>query len=269
EYYYTIKQSTTFFGRETIQERIPVLETTFQVMAPARLQFEIKPYNFSVSATDSVTGNKRIVQCTVKNTPGLDEEKYAYFGANVYRIEYKLSYNESSSAAERLFTWDELAKRVYSVYSDYADKENKAVSDLVAANGWGKLPDEVAKITAVEDFIKKNFSYNEDLNSAGGNTLATVLHDKIGGTIGTMRLYTAIFQNLGVNYEYVLSGNREKFAIDKQFEDWNNCEYPIFYFPAENKFIAPTRPDYRYPWIFPSWASTNGLFCKKTGAGSL
>jgi len=269
EYYYTIKQSTTFFGRETIQERIPVLETTFQVMAPARLKFEIKPYNFSVSATDSVTGNKRIVQCTVKNTPGLDEEKYAYFGANVYRIEYKLSYNESSSAAERLFTWDELAKRVYSVYSDYADKENKAVSDLVAANGWGKLPDEVAKITAVEDFIKKNFSYNEDLNSAGGNTLATVLHDKIGGTIGTMRLYTAIFQNLGVNYEYVLSGNREKFAIDKQFEDWNNCEYPIFYFPAENKFIAPTRPDYRYPWIFPSWASTNGLFCKKTGAGSL
>src|SRR6185503_13726856 len=199
EYYYTIKQSTTFFGRETIQERIPVLETTFQVMAPARLKFEIKPYNFSVSATDSVTGNKRIVQCTVKNTPGLDEEKYAYFGANVYRIEYKLSYNESSSAAERLFTWDELAKRVYSVYSDYADKENKAVSDLVAANGWGKLPDEVAKITAVEDFIKKNFSYTEDLNSVGGNTLATVLHDKIGGTIGTMRLYTAIFQNLGVN----------------------------------------------------------------------
>ncbi len=269
EYCYTIKQSTTFFGRETVQERIPVLETIFQVMAPARLKFEIKPYNFAVSATDTVTGNKRIVQCMVRNTPGLDEEKYAYFGANVYRIEYKLSYNQSSSDAERLFTWDELAKRVYSVYTDYSDKEYKTASDLVTANAWDKLPDEVAKITAVEDFIKKSFSYNEDLNSPEGNTLTTVLHDKIGGTIGTVRLYTAVFQNLGINYQYVLSGNREKFAIDKQFEDWNNCETPIFYFPTENKFIAPTRPDYRYPWIFPSWASTNGLFCKKTGAGNL
>ena len=216
-----------------------------------------------------MVNDKRIAQCIIKNTPGLDGEKYAFFDANACRIEYKLSYNESGSSTERLFTWNELAKRIYSVYTDYSDKEYRAASDLVTTNGWDKLTDEVAKITAVEDFIKKSFSYNEDLNSADGNALATVLHDKIGGTIGTMRLYTAIFQNLGINYQYVLSGNREKFAVDRQFEDWNNCDYPIFYFPAENKFLAPTRPDYRYPWIFPSWASTNGLFCKKMSLGNV
>jgi len=269
EYFYTFKKSTTYFGREIVQERIPILATTVQVIGPARLKFEVKSYNFNVSASDTVINNKRIAQCIVKNTPGLDEEKYAYFDANVYRIEYKLSYNTSGSSTERMFTWNELAKRVYSVYTDYSDKEYRAASDLVTANGWDKLTDEVAKITAVEDFIKKNFTYNEDLNSADGNALATVLHVKIGGTIGTMRLYTAIFQNLGVNYQYVLSGNREKFAVDRQFEDWNNCEYPIFYFPTENKFLAPTRPDYRYPWIFPSWAGTNGLFCKKMSLGNL
>ncbi|MBS1934087.1 MAG: hypothetical protein JST96_08805, partial [Bacteroidetes bacterium] len=36
----------------------------------------------------------------------------------------------------------------------------------------------------------------------------------------------------------------------------------------ENKFLAPTRPDFRYPWILPTWGSTNGLFCKKTSLGS-
>jgi len=269
EYFYTFKKSTTYFGREIVQERIPVLATTLQVIGPPRLKFEVKSYNFNVSASDTVINNKRVAQCIVKNTPGLDEEKYAYFDANVYRIEYKLSYNTSGSSTERMFTWNELAKRVYSIYTDYSDKEYKAASDLVTANGWDKLTGEVAKITAVEDFIKKSFSYNEDLNSAEGNTLTTVLHDKIGGTIGTMRLYTAIFQNLGINYQYVLSGNREKFAVDRQFEDWNNCEYPIFYFPTENKFLAPTRPDYRYPWIFPSWGSTNGLFCKKMSLGNV
>jgi len=269
EYFYTIKKSTTYFGRETVQERIPALETTLQVIGPPRLKFEVKSYNFSAPATDTVINNKRIAQCVVKNTPGLDEEKYAYFDANVYRIEYKLAYNTSGSTTERLFTWNELAKRIYSVYTDFSDKEYRAASDLVTANGWDKLPDEVTKITTVEDFIKKNFSYNEDLNSADGNALASVIKLKIGGTIGTMRLYTAIYQNLGVNYQYVLSGNREKFAIDRQFEDWNNCEYPIFYFPTENKFLAPTRPDYRYPWIFPSWAGTNGLFCKKMSLGNV
>lgn len=269
EYFYTLKKPTTYFGREIVQERIPILATSFQVIGPPRLKFEIKSYNFNVAASDTVINNKRVAQCIVKNTPGLDEEKYAYFDANVYRIEYKLSYNTSATSTERLFTWNELAKRVYSIYSDYSDKENKAASELVTANGWDKLTDEVVKITAVEDFIKKNFTYNEDLNSAEGNALDKVLHDKIGGTIGTMRLYTAIFQDLGINYQYVLAGNREKFAIDRQFEDWNNCEYPIFYFPTENKFLAPTRPDYRYPWIFPSWASTNGLFCKKMSLGNL
>ena len=268
EYFYTYKKPTTYFGREMVQERIPILQTTVQVIGPPRLRFEIKPYNFSISFTDTTLNGKRIAQCIIKETPGLDEEKYAFFDANACRVEYKLAYNDSGNRTERLFTWNELAKRVYGVYTDYSDKENKIVMEMVAANGWDKLTDEVAKVTAVESYLKKNFSYNEDLNSSDGNELATVIKNKIGGTIGTMRLYTAIFQNLGVNYQYVLSANREKFAIDRQFENWNNCDYPIFYFPAENKFLAPTRPDYRYPWIFPSWGSTNGLFCKKMTLGN-
>ena len=65
------------------------------------------------------------------------------------------------ATSERLFTWDELAKRVYGVYTDFSDKEYKTAADLATANGWDKLPDAVAKITAAEDYIKKNVSYNE------------------------------------------------------------------------------------------------------------
>lgn len=263
EYCYTVKKNTTYFGRENVQDRIPELQTIVQVIGPERLKFEIKAYNFSVTPTDTVLNGKRIAQCVIKETPGMDEEKYAYFAANVRRIEYKLSYNTTAATSERLFTWDELARRVNSVYSDFTDKDNKAAADLVTANGWAKLPDEVSKITAVESFVKKNFVYNEDLNGPDENQLSTVLQNKIGGTMGTMKLYTALFQNLGVNFEYVLTSDREKFAIDKQFENWNNCDYPVLYFPAEDKFLAPTRPDYRYPWIVPTWGSTNGLFCKK------
>jgi hypothetical protein len=269
EYFYTFKKSATYFGREGVQESIPELETIFQVIGPARLHFEVKPYNFIITPTDTVIGAKRIAQCDIKETAGLDDEKYADYGANLHRIEFKLSYNDAVNKEERLFTWNELAKRIYGVYTDYSDKENKQVLDLVTANGWDKLADETSKITAVENYVKKNFSYNEELNSEEGNKLEKVLQNKIGGAIGTMRLYGAIFQDIGVNYQFVLTGNRDKFFIDRQFEDWNNCETPVLYFPAESKFIAPTRPDYRYPWIVPSWGDTNGLFCKKMSLGSL
>lgn len=268
EYFYTVKKSTTYFGRENVQDRVPELQTIFQVIGPPRLKFEIKAYNVSVTPTDTVLNGKRIAQCILKETPGMDEEKYAYFDANVYRIEYKLSYNSSGNSTERLFTWNELAKRVYGAYTDYTEKDAKAAADLVTANGWDKLPGEESKIIAVENFIKKNFAYNEDLNTEDGNNVASVLQNKIAGTMGTMKLYSAIFQALGLNYQYVLTSDREKYSIDKQFENWNNCEYPIFYFPAENKFMAPTRPDYRYPWVVPTWGSTDALFCKKMSLGN-
>jgi len=268
EYFYTFKKSTSFFGREVLQAAVPVLETKFQIIGPKRLKFEIKPYNFPVPAIDTVINDKRVLQCSFKGTAGLDEEKYASYDANLKRIEFKLCYNDANHTGERLFTWNELAKRVYGIYTSYTDKEYKKISDLVNENGWDKVGDETSKIIAVENYVKKNFSYNEELTSEDGNKLESVIQNKIGGAIGTLRLYSTIFQNLGIKYQFVLSGNRNNYIIDREFENWNNCENPLFYFPAENKLLAPTKLDYRYPWIFPSWGGTNGLFCKSTSLGN-
>src|SRR5579863_1007514 len=41
EYYYTYKRPVSFFGREVVQSTVPELETTFQVIAPERLKFDL------------------------------------------------------------------------------------------------------------------------------------------------------------------------------------------------------------------------------------
>jgi len=269
EYLYTYKKPTSYFGREVMQGPAPVLQSDFEIIGPPRLRFEIKPYNFSVPETDTVIGEKRIARCNIKDITGVEDEKYAYYDANLSRLEFRLSYNDAVNKGERLFTWNDLAKRVYGIYTYYTEKQYKKVADIIKVNGWDVMTDEVQKITAVENYVKKNFSYDEELKSEEGNDIDKVLQNKTTGIVGVMRLYSAIFQNLGIDYQYVLSGNRQKFVIDRVFENWNNCDYPLFYFPAENKFIAPTRPDYRYPWIFPDWGGTNGLFCKRTSLGSL
>lgn len=268
EYFYTFKRPPNFFGREQMQSNFPILHSTFQIIGPVRLRFEVKVYNGEVSSSDTVIGKKRITQCLSDGTIGADDEKYSYYNANLKRIEYKLSYNDAVQQGQRLFTWNEFAKRVQNAYTYYSDKDFKKVQDIVLANNWNKITDETKKITAVENYIKKAYAYNEDLKNDEPNTLGNVIQNKIGGTDGLVRLYGAMFKELGVNYQFVLTGDRTKTVVDKAFENWDNCDNVLIYFPAEGKFLAPGRPDYRYPYINALWGQTNGVFLKSTTIGS-
>jgi hypothetical protein len=268
EYFYTFRKPTTFFGKEIVQGGFPILETNYQVIGPKRLRFDVKSYNATVTPSDTVLNEKRIVECCFKETPGAEEEKYANYDANLKRVEFKLSYNDAINKGERLYTWNQLAKRIYGIYTSYSEKDLKLIADLVSKTGWDKIQDETAKIIAVENYIKKNISYNEELKSDHENIIENIIQNKNAGIVGIMRLYSAVFKTLNVKYQFVLTGDRNKYLVDKEFENWNNCDYPVLYFPAENKFLAPTRPDYRYPWIHPLWAATNGLFCKQTTLGN-
>src|SRR5579862_2768671 len=268
EYLYTYKTPTSFFGREVLQSEYSVLESRVEIITPQRLLFEVKPYNTLAGVTDTILNNKRIFSCNINDIAGLNEEKYSNYTANLDRVEFRLSYNNAVQKGVRLFTWNELAKKIYEEYADLSEKESKKVTSLAQSNGWNSLKDEVAKVIAVENYLKKNVAYDEQI-SGEGNTIEKIMQNKMAGTIGIMRLYTCIYQQLGIKYQIVLTGDRAKFIIDKSFENWDNCNYPIIYFPSEHKFLAPTRPDLRYPFILPSWGATNGLFCKVTTIGTL
>lgn len=267
EYFYTFKKQLSFFGRETMQSVFPVLHSEFRLIGPARLRFDFKVYNGTAVPTDNVVDKKRIASCVFAETAGAEDEKYAFYAANLQRIEYKLSYNDSQKG-DRMFTWNELAKRIYPAYTYYNDKEIKKVQDMIKANGWDKITDETNKIIAVENYIKKNYAYNEDLKSDDGNILANVIQNKAGGLLGMTRFYSAVFKNLDVKYQFVLTGDRTKEIVDRQFENWNNCDNVLIYFPAEGKFITPQRPDFRYPFIYPAWGATDGVFLKGTSIGN-
>lgn len=271
EYYYTYKRPASFFMREVLQMSIPVLEATVEIISPKRLTFETKTFNITgvEPIIDTSSAEKREVSFIQKNIPGAEEEKYSNYTANLQRIEYKLSYNTSRSATERVFTWNELAKRMYEIYGVYTDKELKKVDNLIDDNKWQKLATEKEKIVAVEHYLKKTIATRENVDIEDADNIEKILKNKITNFRGIARLYGAIYQKLGVNYQHVLTGDRENFTVDRKFENWNNTENHLLYFPGSKKFLAPTRIQYRYPWIEPTWAATNGLFCKTTTIGTL
>jgi hypothetical protein len=85
---------------------------------------------------------------------------------------------------------------------------------------------------------------------------------------GIMRLYGAIFKQLKVDFQFVLAGSRTTFAIDRSFENWNNCDNELIYFPKLKKYMAPTEIELRYPMIPDSWIGTNAVYCVPTTIGN-
>jgi hypothetical protein len=131
EYYYTYIKSSDFFGREIFQARVPVLDAQLNIISPDRLLFEAKTINTNTKPADTVIDNKRRVTVNLSNLTGSEEEKYANYTANLVRVEYKLSFNTARNKTERLFTWNELAKRIYSNYSAVSEKELKRQAILL------------------------------------------------------------------------------------------------------------------------------------------
>jgi hypothetical protein len=268
EYYYTFKKHTSFFGTEVFQGRTPVMEASLHVVAPKRLTFEMKPYNSSIKPLDSTVNEQRWITVSERNIPAAENEKYCAFEANLKRFEYKLAYNTSRTSNDRLLTWDELAKRVYANYTTYSNKELKKVDDLLGDMKIKNIADETAKVVAAENYIKTNFAAREDIDGEDASDLEKVVKTKLASHLGILRLYGAVFRQLNIQHEFVLAGDRKKHAIDKSFENWNNCENPVIYFPGLKKYMAPTLAHYRFPWVDPNWANANAFFIKSTTIGN-
>ncbi len=268
EYYYTYNKNTSFFGREILQMHMPVLSAKLEIISPDRLGFELKTFNSNSIPADTLLGDKHHLWVSMNNLAATEDEKYANATANMARVEYKLSYNSSKSKTERLFTWDELAKRIYSNYSSFTPKELKLTESLIEEKKWASLGSNKEKIVAIENYIKKNIGTREDIDGDDAENIEKILKNKIASHRGIIRLYTLLFNKLAIEIEFVLTGDRSDFTLDKKFENWNNCENSLIYFTSERKFLAPTVATMRYPWIEPNWGNAYGVFCKGTVIGT-
>jgi hypothetical protein len=268
EFMYTYNTNLSYFGREIFQGNFNVLHCSLEILSPERLVFETMSFNGMNESTDTTLNGKKIVRLEQENVPGLHEEKYSMYTANLKRVEYKLSYNTARSATERIFTWNALAKNIFNINCDLSEGEQKKLSRFVDDRGWRKLPDEKQKIATVENYLKKNFAAREDVSSSEAINLEWIIKNKMCSYRGMMRLISAVYSELGINYEFVICGSRENFTVDRNFENYINCDNELLYFPSLRKYIAPTAAESRFPWINPEWGASNGIFCKKTTIGN-
>jgi hypothetical protein len=270
EYLYSIRREAALTGKFFLEDKFPALKTNFELIAPDRLVFESKAYHCdSEIMSDTMASHKARLQMHFSPLNGLDEEKYSAYHINLARVEFKLSYNNATHPGERMFTWNEYAKRIFAAYGVYSDKETKKISELIGANQWDRLAGDSLKVITVENYIKKTIDYRKDLEGDANDNIETILKTHLTDGTGMMRLYGAIYKGLQVNYQFVLAADRGEYAIDPHFENWNNCSNEMIYFPSLHHYIVPTKIQYRYPWIPADWGDCSALFCKNISIGSM
>lgn len=266
EFYFTLKKNPSFFGKEILSSRMPAMRIHFDLIGPEHLIFETKSFNNLPDSKETIKNEKRYLIIDDVKLNSADDEKYAMYQAGLKRVEYKLSYNKAKNPQERLFTWNECAKKVYQIYRDVDDKDSKKINSLfetIKPNGT-----DVEKIVAIENYMKKNFVCREDIPDDDADDLGKVIKNKIASQKAMVKLYVSLLTSANINFQIVLTGDREDYTIDKNFENWNNTKHFLLYFPSIGKFIAPTEIEYRYPWIPPTWTATNGMYCVGTTIGN-
>jgi hypothetical protein len=222
EYYFTIKKYPSYFGREILSSGIPSMSSRFELITPEHLLFETKSFNNLPESKDSVIKEKRHHVILDQDIEEAEEEKYSIYQANLKRVEFKLSYNKAKSETERLFTWSELARKVYAIYSETGDKEMKKIKSFL--DDIGAQGTEAQKITAIENYVKKNIITRDDIPDDDAADLAKVIKNKMASHKATCKLYVALMTAAGVNFQIVLGGDRADYTVDRKFENWNNTQ---------------------------------------------
>jgi hypothetical protein len=115
---------------------------------------------------------------------------------------------------------------------------------------------------ALENHLKKNVMVNKDVESESASQIDQILRTRIASEFGIVRLYALALGQLNIPYQLVITGDRSNYVLDKEFENWNNADNMLLYLTTQKKYIAPTRAEFRYPWIAPEWGNQLGIHCK-------
>jgi len=267
EMYYTEKRSFNNFGAEIMQFGLPVEHASFTLEVPAFWSFDAKGFNGFPDAKDTVIGKTRIYTADQYKLDAIEEETYSDLTPNLQREEYKFSYTGDSKS--RLYTWNDMAKRMYENNFSFTEKEIKAVTKFLAPLKLDDKAKEEDKIVAIEDHIKTNIVYDEKLGGEDYRNMNFILEKKTASESGMIKLFIAAYQIAGVKFELGISSNKFEFPIDEKFENWLRPDIYVFGFPNTKQYLDPVAATLRYPMVPAAIRENNAIFVKVLTVGNL
>jgi hypothetical protein len=280
-----IKHAGAFGGRY-FQYSVPVQATRFEMSYPKDMVFEEKSFNGLPPAQDTLLHNRRHMLVTASGIPALKNEPNSFYNLHRMRCEYRMArfVDENENDPKKLFTWEDLGRKLYDEHCIINEQEKAVINKYLSALGVAGRGNEYEDVQKIENGIKNNIvlypfvDYDErnevsatnDFRSvsmlAAGygeqkNILDSIISKKAASLPGYVKLFAACFTQAGIKYELGVAGNRKEHGFDSKFENWDNMDEYVFYFPDLGKFLAPGHIYCRCPVVPEELVNSKGVFC--------
>ena len=278
--------SAPLFGSQIFQFPIPVMKTHFSMSYPKEWVFQEKGYNGFPDVKDTLIKNRRHMDITLNDIPKLRSEPNSFYELRLMRMEYRIDHFnfENENNRSKRYTWNDLGRKMYDTYYKITDKERAAVNAYLTELGVKPNGNELENLKKIERGIKtgivkygfidyddrkqvlatqamRSISLYDVAYDEQKNVLDSIITKRAATPDGIIKLFAACFVQAGINNELGIVGNRHESMLDPEFENWDNLEYHLFYFPDFKKYLSPTSDYYRYPMVPEEALNNKGVFC--------
>jgi hypothetical protein len=256
-------RSGNMFGNATFQYSVPVLSTRFEMSYPKDMVFEEKGFNGFPDAHDMLEHNRRHISVSVAHIPAMKTESHSFYDRYSMRCEYRIVnfLDPNDNNRPKMYTWEDLSRQLFNNHCKFSDKERKAVNRYLSDIGVVANGSEYENIKKIEDAIKSTIVIYPNMDEYYGEVLDSIISKKASTAPGMIRLFNACFTQAGIEHEIGITSDRSEHSFDYKFENWDNMDYYLYYFPNLDKFMSPTSVYCRYPFVPESLLTTRGIFC--------
>lgn len=252
------------FGSEYFQYPVPVLDAHLSVSYPKDFVFEEKGYNGFPNVKDTLLNNRRHIDISLSDIPALQREPYSFYDLYRMRAEWRINHytDVNDNDYSKVYTWDEFGRKIiFNTNYNITEKERGAVNRYLTELGVSPAGNEEENIKKIENGIKNNIVLYAYVEGEKTDNLDSIITKRAATSTGYIKLFAACFTQAEVKHELGMAGDHSEYKLDTKFENWNNLDYHVFYFPDQKKFLYPTDVYYRYPIVPEDLLNSKGVFC--------
>jgi hypothetical protein len=234
-------------SRMFIQSEIEKKIVEADIIYPSYLEFQIYPMNgLSNFALDDSDSLKTRMFLAIKDLPGLEDEDWSAYSANLQKCYYKLSKNLARGKGN-FYTYTEVAKQLHeNMFAPLTKKEKKLVNSFIEKNTKGASTP-LEKVRALENAMKQNIPTVE-MTFENDDNIEFILTKKITNEDGICKLMLNCLREMGLACELVVTTDRTEEPFLEEFQGYNFLqEYLIYVKDLEAYFSASMYSRIGYP----------------------
>lgn len=269
EYFYVVQTAPRYNGtRKVAQEMAPVFDYQFDLISPIHLIFATKSYNsFGELTTDTTSEDHQHLSRKLDYIPKFETEDQAYNLPNRMSVIYKLEENTANNSSN-IVSYKSVGNNMITSYSVGTKTDLKAFKSMLKEADIDDSKSKKDLLRDLEYYYKTNFSIFQ-ANSAELMDLSWVFKNKASNSPGFMKYMALACEKYGIDYQFVITANRQAYAFDPKFESYNFLRKYLMYFPDEELFMDMESKFGRVGLVNQNFQDNYGVFFKKVAVADV